>query len=271
MMSVIDWNARLTMLNIPLLEERYGRTFIGSVLLHSACIAAVILLPSILPRSERLLIGSGPGGGVGGESYSVGIADEPSGGAGMFKPSIIPQPPALVPESVVKEAPKKEAIALPDTPAKEKKRPAPKKTAVAEKKAPASSMVVPTDPQPGAGGSGGVSAGSGGGRGGGSGVSIGTGSGGFGDSWYARAVEARVSSNWIRPAPGIRVEIVYSFSIASDGTIYEIRREKSSGNEALDLTAERAIRASNPLAPPPPHLRGRALKFVAEFIYPLAP
>jgi outer membrane biosynthesis protein TonB len=262
----------VTMLNIPLLEERFGRSFLVSLSLHLAFAAAMLLLPRFLPRPQPLLIGSGPGGGIGGESYAVGVVDEVSGGAGMVKPSIIPQPPALVVEQkapeVAKEVAKKEAIALPDTAREKKPPPAPKKAKGDEKKSPPSSVVVPTQPQPGAGGMGGVSAGSGGGRGGGNGVSIGTGSGGFGDSWYARVVESRISSNWIRPSPGIRVEIVFSFYIASDGAIFDVKKEKSSGNDALDLTAERAIRASNPLAAPPLHLRGRPLQFIAEFVYP---
>ena len=257
----------VTMLNIPLVEERFGPSFLGALSLHVLFAAAMLLLPRFLPRPEPLLIGSGPGGGIGGESYTVGVVDEVSGGAGMVKPSIVPQPPALVAEQKAPEVARKEAIALPDT-AREKKPPPAAKAKAAEKKTPPSSLVVPTQPQTGVGGVGGVSAGSGGGRGGGNGVSIGTGSGGFGDSWYARVVESRISSNWIRPSPGIRVEIVFSFYIASDGAIFDIKKEKSSGNEALDLTAERAIRASNPLAAPPLHLRGRPLQFIAEFIYP---
>ncbi len=173
----------VTMLNIPLLEERFGRSFLASLGLHAAFAAVMLLLPRFLPRAQPLLIGSGPGGGIGGESYAVGVVDEVSGGAGMVKPSIVPQPPALVVEQKAPEVARKEAIALPDT-AREKKPPAAKKAAKDDaKKVPPSSLVVPTQPQPGVGGVGGVSAGSGGGRGGGNGVSIGAGSGGFGDSW----------------------------------------------------------------------------------------
>ena len=112
--------------------------------------------------------------------------------------------------------------------------------------------------------------GSGGGRGGGNGVSIGAGSGGFGDSWYARVVESRISSNWIRPDTRERVEMTYSFYILADGTIRDIRREQSSGNPEMDRTAERAIRASSspPLPPPPPEFRGKPIKFIAQFVYP---
>jgi hypothetical protein len=84
-------------------------------------------------------------------------------------------------------------------------------------------------------------------------------------------VEQRIGSNWIRPATEVgRIEIVYSFFIIDDGTIRDIKKEKSSGNDLLDLTAERAIRASTspPLPPLPPQLRGRPVQFMAQFIHP---
>ncbi|HYK88883.1 MAG TPA: TonB family protein, partial [Acidobacteriota bacterium] len=168
------------------------------------------------------------------------------------------------------EEAKPEAVALPQTiekaPPKKVKAVQPSTKKVPETKA---SNVIPTAPQPGAGGTGGIAGGSGGGRGGGNGVSIGAGSGGLGDSWYARVVESRISSNWIRPPEGVRCDIAYSFYIALNGSIYNIKLTKSSGNPELDMTAERAIRASSPLAPPPPEFRGREIQFVAEFIYPI--
>jgi TonB family protein len=233
-----------------------------------------IVAPYILPNATPFLIGTGPGGGQGGESYAVGVADESGGGAGMIKPSLIPQPPALPADKTIKEESSK-AIPLPDTIAPKKTRPkSPPKEAISAAKRPKAETdtnAIPTTPRPGAGGTGGLGGGTGGGRGGGNGVSIGAGSGGLGDSWYARVVEARVSSNWIRPGEGVRVEIIYSFYIGGDGSIYNIKKEKSSGNDALDMAAERAIRASNPLAAPPPELRGRPVQFVAQFIYPQNP
>ena len=264
-----------TLLRITLLDERYGRSFIASVGLHLGLVFLAILAPYLLPQPTAFRIGTGPGGGMGGESYSVGVADDLGGGEGMIKPSLVPQPPALPPEKVAKEEPK-EAVAIPDTVATKKAAPRQPPAVLSkdtEKVLPQSqhANAIPTSPKPGAGGSGGLGGGTGGGRGGGSGVSIGSGSGGFGDSWYARAVESRISSNWIRPPEGIRVEIVYSFFIAGDGSIYNVTKEKSSGNEAMDLAAERAIRASNPLAAPPPELRGRPVQFVAQFVFPLTP
>jgi TonB family protein len=66
----------------------------------------------------------------------------------------------------------------------------------------------------------------------------------------------------------MRVEITYSFYILANGTIAGVKLEKSSGNPEIDRTAERAIKASNPLAPPPPEFRGRPIQFVAQFVYP---
>jgi TonB family protein len=65
--------------------------------------------------------------------------------------------------------------------------------------------------------------------------------------------------------------MIYSFYIAADGTIYGIKKEKSSGNQQMDLTAERAIRASSPLSTPPREFRGRPIQFVAQFIHPPNP
>ncbi len=262
---------RGTLWNVPLLRERYGPAFLASVAIHITLAFAFMLAPYLLPKPKPILLGTGSGGGSGGETYTVGIADELAGGAGMVKPSPIPQPPALPPETK-KEEVKPEAVPLPQTvepskstPKAEEKvsHPAPK-----QKSTPPPANVIPTAPQPGAGGTGGMRSGAGGGLGSGVGVSVGPGSGGLGDFWYAREVERRIGSNWIRPQVQGRIEIVYSFFIANDGRIQDVKKEKSSGNDLLDLTGERAIRASNPLPPLPLQLRGRPVQFLVQFIYP---
>jgi TonB family protein len=255
------------------MEEKYGLALLASIGLHAAMTLFLVLVPFLLPRAVPVPLG-GPGGGTGGEVFTVGVADELAGGTGMTKPSLVPQPPPLPEERTEKTQPKPEAIALPQTIEKKPPRKVQQKPAQASsQKVPEAkqSNVIPTAPEAGAGGTGGIAGGSGGGRGGGAGVSIGAGSGGLGDSWYARVVESRISTNWIRPPEGVRCDIVYSFYIALNGSIYNIKLEKSSGNAELDMTAERAIRASNPLAPPPPEFRGREIQFVAEFIYPPNP
>jgi len=253
---------RGTLLQIQLIEEKYGHSILGSLGIHGM-IALLILFGGYLLPSTTIQIGSGPGGGFGGDVSTVGVVEELSGGAGMFKPSIVPRPPALL------DKPREdttEAIPLPGTIEPKRKRISKEDQAKAAK-ANAETNLVPTPAEPGSGGAPGQSGGSGGGTGGGIGVSIGSGSDGFGGHWYARRVEARISENWNRPAPGVQVEMIYSFYIASNGTIYSIKQEKSSGNPRMDLTAERAIRTASPLYPPPREFRGR-LKFVAHFVHP---
>ncbi|MBP1622602.1 MAG: TonB terminal [Acidobacteria bacterium] len=256
-----------TMLDIPLVKEQYGHPLLASLFVHAAAFLILIFGGFFLP-SATIRIGSGAGGGTGGEVTTVGVVDNLSGGTGMIKPSLVPKPPALVEET---PANRTKAVPLPLTPEPKKK--AAKTEAKTAAVIPAKSNVIPVAPEPGSGGVGGMSGGSGGGVGGGSGISIGSGTGGFGDSWYARAVEARISANWIRPPEGARIEIIYSFFIAGDGTVNGIKQEKSSGNAELDLTAARAIRALqvDPLPPPPQEFRGRRIQFIAQFVYPPNP
>lgn len=260
-----------TLLELPLIQERYAPAFVLSIVLHAFVLVFFITVPFLMPRPTPIQIGTGPGGGMGGESYTVGVIEDAGGGAGLFKPAMTPQPPAPPVETPAKKEITKEdakAVALPGTVKSKKKSPEPAATASKAAPGPPSKQIPDPDAK-GAGGSGGGSRGSGGGIGGGIGISIGSGSGGFGDNWYARAVESRIGGNWSKPI-GIqqRIEIAYSFIVNANGTISEITKVKSCGNEALDLSAERAIRAANPLTVPPPELRSRPLLFMAQFIYP---
>jgi TonB family protein len=267
-----------TLLDLPLIEERYGSSLAAAIAFHVLMVLFFIAVPYLLPTPTPLQIGSGPGGGRGGDLYTVGVSDEFSGGAGLIKPATTAQPPApLPPEKAAKKEVKKEvkkddpkAIALPDSAVRSRKKaaePAAKGTQSAA--APAASNQIPDPDARGNGGAGGISGGSGGGLGGGIGISIGSGTGGVGDNWYARSVELRVGSNWTKPI-GLqgRIEIAYSFIVHADGSITDIKLIKSSGNDTLDRTAERAILVSNPLVAPPPELRSRPLLFTAQFIYP---
>jgi membrane protein involved in colicin uptake len=250
-----------------MIRERTAFSFCASLAAHGIAFLLVLWGGYFLP-SAAVRIG-GPGGGSGGEAYAVGVVDDLSGGAGMVKPSIEPKPPALLDERPVPD--KATAVPIPQSVEPRKPKISERERREAEKLKESKSNVIPTAAEAGSGGAGGAGGGGGGGRGGGIGVSIGAGSGGLGDSWYARAVEGRISSNWIQPPKGVTCEMVYSFFIAPDGTIFGIKKEKTSGNPELDLTAERAIRASNPLAPPPPEFRGRPVQFIAYFQYPPPP
>jgi TonB family protein len=250
----------------PQIEEKYGRAFICSIIIHGLALLVVLFGGFLLPRAVTTL-GTGSGGGAGGESYTVGMVDELSGGVGMVKPSIVLKPPALVKKAEVE---KLKAIPLPESNEQKKRKLTEKEMKQAAMASPKSN-IIPTEPEAGSGGSGGRSGGSGGGFGGGSGISIGVGSGGIGNTWYARTVEDRISSNWTRPTEDVRVEMIYSFYIKPNGTIDGITLVKSSGNSQLDWMAKRAIvnaASPNPLLPPPQEYRGRLIKFVAQFIYP---
>ncbi|MBN2241263.1 MAG: TonB C-terminal domain-containing protein [Acidobacteria bacterium] len=244
-----------------LVKEKYSRTLIVSVAIHAAVFLFAIFGQHLFPR-KVIQIGTGIGGGTGGNISTVGVVDELSGGAGMVKPFLVPKPPALEekpPES------KSKAIPLPDT-VERRIKPQPQ-TAKSSKTGPATN-IIPTPAEKGSGGSGGYSGGSGGGVGGGIGVSIGAGSGGLGDHYYARAVEKRISDNWVHPPEGIRVDIVFRFYIDDFGNIRGVQKVKSSGNSLLDSQAERAILSIKDLTPPPAEFRGRLIQFSAHFVYP---
>ncbi|MEJ2110376.1 MAG: TonB family protein [Acidobacteriota bacterium] len=242
-------------------KEKYRRSFVASISVHVAAFLLAFFGQYLLPKTE-IVLGTGLGGGTGGDISTVGVVDELSGGAGMVKPSLVPTPPALEEKPV--EDPSK-AIALPDTlERKIKKVPQSSKPVDSKPKI----NRVPTPAEPGSGGQGGASGGSGGGVGGGVGISIGSGTGGLESHWYALTVEKRISKNWTKPPPGIQVDIIFKFYIDAYGRIQGIQKEKSSGNPELDYMAERAIRSVKDLTPPPPELRGRLIQFVAHFVYP---
>jgi TonB family protein len=81
---------------------------------------------------------------------------------------------------------------------------------------------------------------------GGSGVT-GLEGGDFRDILYIQGMHRRIGSNWFRPqvAPGTMV--IIHFRILRDGTIDEVKVEKSSGNGTFDRAALSAVRSSTPL------------------------
>jgi outer membrane biosynthesis protein TonB len=181
----------------------------------------------------------------------------------MTKPSLVSQPPVLPKQPTIKNP---KSITLPVKNIKIEK-------GSSKQTANLNSSIIPTTvPEAGNGGIPRNSSGAGGGSGGGAGVSIGQGLGGVGSDWYSSQVAARINQNWTRPVDGKRVEMAYSFYISANGTLYDIKKEKSSGNEAMDLTAYQALFASyNPDPLPPPPMEIRRVRFVARFIYPPNP
>jgi len=203
----------------------------------------------------------------------------------MYKPAIEPRPTAVPPLPARQEP--QEAVKAPPEPEpdpdvfleqeknrrkKATERPKPPDTKTKEQPQPLPGQ-IPATPEPGAGGIGGRSAGAGGGMGGGYGLLIGSGNMGPGviDSWYVRQVEQRIGANWLKTSLGELgqpVQSIISFEVETNGSIRSITLEKRSGITAVDLAAERAVRASNPLPPLPVELRGRRVRFAAHFDYP---
>jgi hypothetical protein len=250
---------RNTLLEIPLIEERYVRFFFLSIIFHGFLIFLVLFSGYLFQDKVHILGPNGPMGGGPGDIPAVGIADrktvEGFGGLGMFKPSPVPQP-------TVRERPNGENKDFVPIPSKL----ATKETKSKVTPPPNETSQIPVDSAPGKGGVPQPKSGSGGGSGGGVGPAIGEGSGGGGNSLYERALYERLNQNWVRPAVD-HVEIVYSFYISANGTLYNIKKEKSSGNAAWDLTVEIVLESfnRNPLPPPPPELS--RTKFVAPFKY----
>jgi hypothetical protein len=248
-----------TLLQIPLIEERYSRSFLASIAFHVFLVLLIIFGGFLLPRTPIKIGVGGLGGGTGEKVSTVGVVSDLSGGAGMRYPSVTPTPP-----SIIKKPPEDTKNAIPLDRSMGSK---PQPKIPANIKENTETNRIPTANELGSGGTPGPR-GSGGGIGGGNGIAIGVGSEGTGDSWYTRMVGDRISRNWIRPSEGMRVEIIYTIYIAADGTI-KFERVKSSGNKQLDDMAERALNTSNPLSPPPPEFRGRPITL--QFIYPTNP
>jgi protein TonB len=89
---------------------------------------------------------------------------------------------------------------------------------------------------------------------GGGGIGSGMGSP-FGNrfGWYEQLLREKVARNWRSQEldARIRQKVAVSFDIRRDGTIQNVRVTQSSGNFAMDQSAQRAIIMSNPVQPLP--------------------
>lgn len=67
---------------------------------------------------------------------------------------------------------------------------------------------------------------------------------------YRNQLESRLKQSWAW-AGNRQLEAVVRFRIAADGQIFDVRITRSSGDPAYDESVLRAVRAINPLSPPP--------------------
>lgn len=89
--------------------------------------------------------------------------------------------------------------------------------------------------------------------------------------WYIDAVRRRISQNWLQNTidPGIRAAHVakctFTFTIARDGTVKDIRVQQSSGNYSMDTSAQRALLSSSPMPPLPNDYAGSYVNVTFDF------
>ncbi len=258
--------------HVPTEERRWPTLY--SLLGHVLLLALVFLGTNLIqPRLIQIGDGGSPGSS---DIITVALAEDTSGGAGMYKPSIVPQPEAFPVPPRPQPEPTPTAAPPEETVFEQVRRPAPRKpkpkVAGPDKiVAHPSAGVIPQPPRPGSGGrpsrpsAGRATAGQ-------SGVSIGPGGrSGSIDSWYVKQVEQRVGRNWLKASLGNlarRVRTIVTFDVAINGRINNVRILESSGVRLVDLAAERAVLASGPLPPLPLELRRRTVRFKALFEYP---
>ncbi len=143
--------AKSAILHSRINEGSYRVTILWSALFHALLFTILIFFPDLIPAGKPFLLGTGPGGGSGGDTIPITLADDQSGGIGQYKPSFKPQLPAVEPPKPEPNPKDEKATELPalTKEKKEKKEPKPPKDLA---KVP--SNYIPVDPGPGAGGAG---------------------------------------------------------------------------------------------------------------------
>jgi len=69
--------------------------------------------------------------------------------------------------------------------------------------------------------------------------------------YYLDQMLAMIESQWVRPALGSGIETTIAFRIERNGSIADLRGERSSGYSSFDLAGLRAVQAASPLPPLP--------------------
>ncbi|HLY77963.1 MAG TPA: cell envelope integrity protein TolA, partial [Caulobacteraceae bacterium] len=72
---------------------------------------------------------------------------------------------------------------------------------------------------------------------------------------YRNQLESRIKQNWAWAGSGRDLQTVIHFSITETGEVTDVHITKSSGDAAYDASVQRAVRAVNPLPPPPEQYR----------------
>jgi TonB family protein len=89
----------------------------------------------------------------------------------------------------------------------------------------------------------------------------------LGYSYYINVILTRISENWLDPylGQGGSLTATVMFVIEKDGSVREVRLEKTSGDRGYDDSCVRALLVTDRLPPLPPEFTGQRLKLHLEF------
>ena len=230
-----------------ILAERGARTpewkagAVGTLLLHAA-VAASFLIASRLPARRRF---------ISPQAVSVRLVPLSSvrgARTETAEPPVVSRPVIEKPQDVPEPTPK--AMPLPEK-TKAKKEPPPvhpaRTSPQATKKASGGAVDLPRPGESAEGSPTGVP---------GADANFGTSlsafdSADFNYSYYVTRMLASIGANWFKPTDQSVSPPVIFFRIARDGSITDVRIERSSGLPFVDRAAQRAVMASSPLPPLP--------------------
>ena len=220
-----------------------ARAVTGSVAVHGALLAAVVVIPStrhhVQPIDDEMVVAlAGP----------MAIVPAARGGASSsdaVKPVPTPAPaqaPAPKEAHAVHDVPPPKPKDKPVKPPKKEPEKTPEAEAPEAPAAPKGAAGAPQqDAKPGPAAGGAVTATVGGGD-----TSLG---------WYGAAVKAALESVWAKPYledAGGTASVVITFDIARNGTTSNFHILQSSGIPSLDRSAQRAVIEASPLPAVPP-------------------
>lgn len=262
---------------------KFKTTLLLSLALHASLAAFIIVQPARKPSGAMTyyvdlvsLGGGGPGGRGGPGGGGQGPAGRPAAAAATEAgtgAALIEEKASVKNLTVEKEF--KSPLRYPDREGRTKVEEE-KMVSVVRKERPAPGSQPAQPVQPGAPASGlrtGISSGGSGAGGGGDGGGWGDGSGGpggfFPHAYYVDLLRNRISSSWYSSlvAPGLKGKHVTGvhFVIRRDGRIGDLRVERPSGVESLDLSARRAVENAAPFPPLPGDFASQYLVVHFEF------
>lgn len=267
----------------PGMPRSFKRALFFSGLLHIGLIVLIAASPSFSRPSRKgfvqyvNFIGGGGGGGTPGG---------PGGGLGAGAKLVAESPPPPAPAPAKKET-LRDLTVPQKAPAESQsamRYPVDKPKKTTEKKAVLTKAPPTTAAEPGAAGQQGgtetgyglrFGTGGGGTGGGGTGSGFGSGSGdpfglaGFPFSYYLQIISDRITGNWftslVDTGVGGQFQTQVYFRIYKNGQVSDLKVDISSGVQAFDLSALRAIQSSSPFPPLPSEYDGQYLGITLIF------